>query len=53
MSVLNTKVIRAHFGAVNTQYPNLFTRILVQKIVYNIWGICIIAWQPREKNEDM
>jgi len=36
MTVLNTKVYKAHFGAVMSQYPNLFMRILVQKIIYNI-----------------
>jgi len=42
MTVLNTKIIRVHFDAVNTQYPNLFTRVLIHKFVYKIccsWNI--------------
>jgi len=33
MTVLSAKLIRVHFDAFITQYPNLFTRVLVQKFV--------------------
>jgi len=36
MTVLSTNVIMVPIDAVSTQYPNLLTRVLVQKFVYKM-----------------